>query len=1004
MKFNLKPLSNFTFSLLCMAGIATFSQHTNAQQLDYPPHEKWEPDTLGNHRAVIKVDGRKDLAKAHILWRRRDHHPDKKMILIDASTGQQVTNVYYPEVSREFVDLVFAHQKGHDTYYLYYMPYQKHGRVYYPQDYYPDFVATADADWLKDAKTAKRFAKAELVKLESVTRFDSFYPMEFIATQAETKALLAEHSQKTYLVFPEDRLHPIKMKEDLPVRWIENGVQATFEGTAKKGENYAFQLGVYAARQDLQNLKVNFSTLKDNAGHQIAADKITCLNTTGVNYAGKPQTYRVDVPQGKIQALWNYIEVPENAVAGTYRGTVTITADNAPTQEIELTITISKEQAVNNGVDKPWNMTRLPWLNSTLAQKNTVVAPYTALKVDDNSVSLLGRKLTLSNTGLPAQIQTFFPIEMTNISDKPVDILAKPMQFKVTTADGKQLKFKSEGVNFTTQKPGTVEWTTTLKASSLEILLTGHIEFDGFVHYELQVKALQDIALRDINLTMPLHQAISKYFMGLGHKGGLRPEKIDWTWDVATKNQDGGWIGTVNAGLKFSLRDNHYERPLNTNFYLQKPLISPVSWDNNGRGGIQIDDHQNTTLVKAYSGKRQMQKGEILFYNFNLLITPFHAINTDWHWAHKYFHDYKPIDTVKAFGANVINIHQGKYTNPYINYPFIATKAMKTYIDSAHQAGMKVKIYNTIRELANRAYELYPLRSLNHEIFPEGEGGGSPWLQEHLDGNYIAGWYTPETDDAAIVSGGMSRWQNYYIEGLRWLVQNIGIDGLYLDDVAFNRTTMKRLKRELLLDRHPGIVDLHSANQHNERDGWNNSALLYMPLFPYINRLWFGEIFDYENNSPAFYMTEMSGLPFGLMGEMLEDGGNPWRGMLYGMTNRGPWTGSDPRPVWKIWKLFGMKGSDMIGYWVPNSPVKTDNDKVLVTVYKKEGKALLSIASWAKEPVEVHLDIDWKALGINPKTAKLTAPASEGFQPAAEFNPSEGIPVTPNKGWLLILE
>jgi len=40
-----------------------------------------------------------------------------------------------------------------------------------------------------------------------------------------------------------------------------------------------------------------------------------------------------------------------------------------------------------------------------------------------------------------------------------------------------------------------------------------------------------------------------------------------------------------------------------------------------------------------------------------------------------------------------------------------------------------------------------------------------------------------------------------------------------------------------------------------------------------------------------------SGIPFSLMGEMLQDGGTPWRGMVYGMTNRLPWSGQNPARI-----------------------------------------------------------------------------------------------------------
>jgi hypothetical protein len=493
--------------------------------------------------------------------------------------------------------------------------------------------------------------------------------------------------------------------------------------------------------------------------------------------------------------------------------------------------------------------------------------------------------------------------------------------------------------------------------------------------------------------------------MGLGHKGDVLPDIVNWKWDVANKNQDGAWIGAVNAGLQYSLRDENYMRPLNTNFYLQKPLLLPTSWGNNNKGGINISHIGNSVLVNNYSGPRSIKKGDTLYYNFNLLITPFHPLNTDFQWATRFYHRYNNLTSIKATGATVVNIHHATPINPWINYPFIEWRKMKAYIDSAHQLGLKVKIYNTIRELSNHAYETFALRSLGHEVYSPGKGGGFSWLQEHLGDDYIAAWFVPEIKDAAIVNSGMNRWHNYYVEGMNWLVNNVGIDGIYLDDVAFDRVTMKRIKRVLTQKGHPGIIDLHSANQFNKNDGFNNSAILYMEHFPYLNRLWFGEYFDYENNSPGFFLTEVSGIPFGLMGEMLQGDGNLWRGMIYGMTNRLGWSDkSDPRPIWKLWSDIGMQGTSMIGYWSGHCPVKTSNNKILATVYKKPGAALIAVASWADADVSVQLQIDWKALGMDEKKATITAPAIQNFQPAKKFEKNESITVPKNKGWLLVVK
>ncbi len=72
----------------------------------------------------------------------------------------------------------------------------------------------------------------------------------------------------------------------------------------------------------------------------------------------------------------------------------------------------------------------------------------------------------------------------------------------------------------------------------------------------------------------------------------------------------------------------------------------------------------------------------------------------------------------------------------------------------------------------------------------------------------------------------------------------------------------------------------------------------------------YGEAFGYDT-PPDYWLVEMSGIPFGLMGEMFEGGGNPWRGAVFGMTNRLGWQG-DPQPIWKLRDDFGMAGTELL--------------------------------------------------------------------------------------------
>lgn len=970
----------------------------------------WDAESLGNHRAVLLVREKAETVVATIPWRRRDSEPEKKnIIVVEESTGKRVTNLLRLSINRSSGVMAFQAPNA-GAYDVYYLPYVSKGRNY-PVVTYQAPEDTADPSWKKTAQAAISrsentvpLPQAALVEIQSIDQFNSFYPMEVIATPEEVAALLKTNAGRKFLLFPEDRLNPIRMSDDLPQKWIESGPKPELTGEAARGEFYAFQIGLFASDADILDASVRFSDLRGPGGRgSIPAAALRCINTGGINWDGSTFKKTVAVKKGQVQALWCGVQIPKDAAPGQYRGQVSVTPTGMPAQSINLAITVGPDHIPDSGDDEPWRQSRLRWLDSQLAVDDDIVRPFSPIRVSQNKIGILGRSVTLGASGLPAQIESLFSAEVTRIGGNARSLLAAPMELIMEGPGAQRMKWSQGAHKFIKQSDGIVEWRTVNSSGPLKSELSASMEFDGFVQVKITLSAAQPVQVQDIRLEIPLVKEAAPYMMGLGLKGGYRPPSLDWTWDVK-KNQDGAWLGDANAGLQFSLRAENYSRPLNTNFYQSKPLNMPPSWFNDGKGRISIrETNGSTLLVSCTSGQRTLQPGRDLHFDFNLLLTPFKPLDTKSQWSTRFFHAFKPIDDVIRAGSNVINVHHANDVNPYINYPFLHQQQMKAYIDEAHQKGLRVKIYDTIRELSNHALELFALRSLGSEIFSQGPGGGFSWLQEHLGSDYIAAWFVPQLKDAAVINSGMSRWHNYYIEGLDWLVRNMKIDGLYIDDVAFDRTTMKRVRKVLDRGRPEALIDLHSANQYNPRDGYANSANLYLEHFPYINRLWFGEYFD-PDSPPDFWLIEMSGIPYGLMGEMLQDGGNKWRGMIYGMTCRMPYDGNDPSPVWKVWDDFRIQDSEMIGYWSQRCPVKTGNKDVLATAYVQQGrKTLVSIASWAASDVNVRLSIDWGALGIDPKQAVLSAPEVKDFQPAARFGPDDPIPVPKGKGWLLIV-
>ncbi|WP_147292873.1 glycoside hydrolase domain-containing protein [Dyella psychrodurans] len=991
----------------CVLALAAWGAVVSLRAEIQPVPLRWNADRFGNHRYIVQVDKPATAVRAVLPWHRRDAHPDQVATIVVDPDGNIVDNVARVHIDQTSGELVFEAKEA-GVYAIYYQPYIANGRSNYPTVTYQAPRDTADAAWLKSsgANNPSREAKlphAKLLGYQAVDDFDAYTDMERSAAPQEITALLAAHPDAPWLLFPETREHPVRMFDQIPERWAQRGAGGSFADSAQRGEYLSYQVGAWAARRDIQNVQVSFSDLKGPDGAVISASAFTCFNLGGTDYTDKTFVAHVNIPQGRVQPLWMGLDIPATAKPGIYRGSVTLSADDVPAQAIPLVVTVGSGEAVAHGDDDPFKLTRLRWLNSTLAQDDNLVKPFTSVTVQGSKLGILGRDITLARNGLPAQIDSHFDERMTGFSKTPLQLLAAPMQLLVQDAGGTHALSSSAAPNVQIDGPAKVHWQATGAVGPLKSVVNASLEADGTLIYSVVLTATKSIALNDIRLEIPLRNDVAQYELGLGRAGDHAPGDFSWHWNVQN-NQDGAWIGAVNGGLEFHLRDEHYRRPLNTNFYHDQPLVMPTSWDNQGQGGVTFKRDGTRYLVTAFSGPRIMSAGQALHYDVVMRVTPFKTIHPAEHFAERYFHAYGDLDTIKGEGANVVNIHHATPINPWINYPFLEPAKMRAYVDAAHQRGMEVKIYDTIRELSDRAPELPVLESLGHEIISTGAGGGFSWLQEHLDGDYIAAWHVPENRDAAVVDAGQSRWHNYYIEGLDWLARNIGIDGLYLDDVAYDRITMKRVRKVLQARRPHPLIDLHSANQFNPRDGHINSALLYMELFPYIDRLWFGEEFDYQHTSPSYWLTEISGIPYGLMGEMLQGGGNPWRGMLFGMTNRLPWTGGDPRELWKLWDSFGIEQADMIGWWVHDTPVQTRRDDVLATSYVRNGKTLIALASWAPDETRVNLHIDWKALGIEPAAATLVAPAIAGFQPAATFKPGDAIPVEPGKGWLLILQ
>ncbi len=976
--------------------------------MTYNIAEKPWPESFGSQGVHIRVEGAlKKVIYADIPWRRKDRKPHKKRIIITNLQGEEVKHIHRISIKRERGRLLFSPLGDTRDYMVYYLPYKPQKEYgYYKKGYQSHCHFNLSWLWLtsqgvhhfsKNFLEAKGVSTSHIVSFYARTPVDVMYPMKTPLTTEEFRVFREENSDD-WSLFGEYREFPIWMEREIPVRWIERKDLQRLDLSALKHEYLAFQVALVAWDCSLDSISLEFPTLGP-----ISADAFTCYNTDGVDIHGNPFTKQVSVEQGKIQPLWIGIDIPRDAPSGSWEGSVVVRTGQGDQRKILLSLSIGDEVLEDRGDSDPTRFSRIRWMNSTIALENRVIPGFSSLQLlKDNTIGYGEKQVTLGKSGLPTHI---IGSHMTRKDQPKRDLLDAPVRL-----DG-FFRGNMESLKFVSVQDSDIIWEQSSSDEKVSCRLAGHTEFDGYTRYRGVIAAIEDVSFsQGVTLHIPVSLDETTYFMGLGHKGSKLPHKFEHRWKGPYNSF---WLGNTQIGVHCTLLGASYEGPMQR---LYKPG-PPPSWYNKGRGRVSIKQEGSVGMVQISTGPFALKPGESLDLEWAFLLTPTQKIDTERQFTERYNH-FPTLDTMgHEAGVKIVNIHHATDVNPYINYPFLKNKELSQRVEEFRSIGVRTKVYYTLRELTSRLPELPFLLSLGDEVLARKMARRAglwfskphPWLQEHVDGGCGPEWYSPfeETDeiDIALLTSGESRWYNYYLEGLNWMMNNLGIAGIYMDDVSFDRSIVKRIKR--ILSQNPEArIDLHSNTGFSK-----GPATQYTTFFPFMDKLWFGESFKYDNMSPEQYLVESSGIPFGLMGDMLQDGGHRWRGMLYGMTNRYPWPDGpevlgekSPLHIWSLWDSFGIANSEMIGYWENFVPVTTNDKQIPATVYRKEGATLVALASWAKKGRSVTLSVDWEAIGIDQGSATFILPSVEHFQEGGEYATDHQFDVPPGRGLLILIQ
>lgn len=764
-----------------------------------------------------------------------------------------------------------------------------------------------------------------------------------------------------------DRTDKIIHFDDLTILNSDRRIQDCIDLYMSENEIFVFQIAALSNSDD---------TIRSiNAKGNI---EINCINTEIKDKFGKLSFVPVSLKSNMIQPLF-FTAKADKLGERKEECTLTIRTEREE-YTFDILFHITSDYVENHGYNDLWRLSRIHWLNSDLCIDETIVKPYISPQLNGDTMSILGRDITIADNGLPLCVSSKFS-ESIQIEDEiQKNLFYKASEFLI---GGKSVPAGTTDKNIFNNR---IECLTKSENDDYIAEISSVLRYEGLMEYSLKITPKKDFNTKNVSLDFYISPSCSTLMHGLGHRAS-QAENLDFKWDNQ-KHQDSLFIGCVNCGMRLKLKAENYVRPLINIFYKNLPLVTPVeTWDNHGRGGIKVSKTDDCVHISAYTDEFEFKQNETRTFVFDLHITPLKPIDYQKAFSVRYCHNSKLKDEIKEIDVAEKNklthviFHQGNMIMPFINYPFYEVDRLKNAVNYAKEKGIGIKLYYTEREHSNHMAETFVYKALGDEIILRKKGVSHSWQKEkpqwlidNFGEDIIPGWFVKykhgkykNDHDISFIVRPDTRLDNYYVEGLNWLVDNIGIKGIYIDDTSLDRTTLERAKK--VLQKTDGLIDMHMWNHEEVRAGDVSCMNLYTEIIPFLDSVWLGEGFFYKKYSPEYMLAEVSGIPYGVTGQMLEGGGDLYAGMIYGMNNRYGWNYKNAVHMYKIWDDFGITDSNMLGYWHSQNPVSTDNPNVLSTVYLKENSALVCLYNFSDNTEKFNLNIHYDLLGFYPSNS-----------------------------------
>lgn len=767
---------------------------------------------------------------------------------------------------------------------------------------------------------------------------------------------------------------------------ILDGLQDSreFSFTTSRYGYYVVQLVVLPS-YDSKGLKVTTTSLY---GEDKEIDKaVTCFNTQGVDVKGVKFERKLALKEGELKPVFIGLDF-QKAGLGNYYTFVTIGE-----QKVKLNFNLTDELVFNEGYDKGSTLARLNWLNSTAYRDKKIIPGYEAIVQEKNALSFTGKKVSFTSDGLIENVDSYFGESNALEDEVTKSLFSRPIELAI---DGQKVKYNKIKIATRTNRAMV---SGDGRSEKLKVDVSAKATYEGVLYYDLKLTAEQDVILSDVRLNF--YFASSTYLVGLGKEGGKLTENIEYKW--STERPCGNvFIGDINCGAVLRFKDSEkYVAPI-YNLYKDTPYEVPKeTWDNYGKGGISLVRTMEGATLSVYTGRKIIRKGNSIHLYFDIALTPFKPLSLKEMFGNRLGQDgveltyATMISRAKQDDVKYLALRNAGELNPFVNYPFDKVEELKTLALEAHKNGIGLGINYGLRDLSTKARETFVYKALDDEIIYRSKNESEESiLSGYLDKGVV------EADKITYLNGAIgvgkdisyytvprSRMDNFFVEGVNYLINYADLDAISMKNPSISRTTMERVSKCVTSKRTgTGVIELGISNRYNEKNGFTNSLNVYVDVLPFINKLYVGNGYDFSRD-PDYVLTEISGILYGMSADSHVNAGIT-RSLIYGMM---PKYGDDETisralgDINKLFNEFDIENAELKGFWDKTNPIKVDNSKVYCTTYIKDGDMIAVFYNANKKTTTFEVGIENK-FGYTTLGKKVKAPDIEGLQTSKKVN------------------